>query len=125
MQFTIKNGNRISLDISKPNKTMFKAYDTKFLGLHIDSTLSWKLNIEQILHMLSAACYTLRSFKPYISQEIMKMVYCAYFHSTMSYGIIFWRNSTDSTKIFKIQRGQLELPQEAGIETLAEIYLKI
>jgi hypothetical protein len=43
----------------------------------------------------------------------------------MSYGIIFWGNSTDSTKFFKMQKRQLESSQEARIETLAEIYLKI
>jgi hypothetical protein len=37
-----------------------------------------------------------------VSQEILKMVYYAY--SAMSYGIIFWGNSTDNTKIFKIEK---------------------
>jgi hypothetical protein len=54
--------------------------------------------------MLNAACYALRSIKPYLSQDKMKMVYYAYFHSTMSYGTIFWVNSTDITKIFKMQK---------------------
>lgn len=31
------------------------------------------------------------------------MVYYAYFHSNTNYGSIFWRNSSHSTKIFKIQ----------------------
>jgi hypothetical protein len=34
----------------------------------------------------------------------MKMIYFAYFHSIMSYGIIFWGNSTDSVEIFKLQK---------------------
>jgi hypothetical protein len=59
--------------------------------------------------MLSAACYALRPFKPYMSQEVLKMVYYAYFHSDMSYGIIFWGNSTDSTKIFKIQKRAIRI----------------
>jgi hypothetical protein len=42
----------------------------------------------------------------------------------MSYGIIFRGNYADSTKIFKMQKGQLELSQEARIEILTEIYLK-
>jgi hypothetical protein len=71
--------------------------------------------------MLSAACYAVRYFKPYVSQEVTKTFYYAYFHSTMSHGIIFWGNFTDSTKIFKMQKGQLELSQEARIEILVEI----
>ena len=35
-------------------------------------------------------------------QEILKMVYYAYFNSIMNYGFIFWRNSSHIAKIFKI-----------------------
>jgi hypothetical protein len=87
----------------------FLKHMTKFLGLHIDNTLSWKLRIQQVLHTLRAACYVLRSVKPYMSQEILKIVYYASFHSAMSYGIIFWGNSTDSTKIFKMQKRAIRI----------------
>jgi hypothetical protein len=109
MQFTTKNGPQINLDISYANRTVFKADDTKFLGLHVDNTLSGKSHIEQVLYMLNAACYALRSVKPYMSQEILKMVYYAYFHSAISYGIIFWGNSADSTKIFKMQKRAIRI----------------
>jgi hypothetical protein len=70
--------------------------------------------------MLNAACYALRSVKPYVSQEpqeAQKMAYCDYFHSAMSYGIIFWGNSTESIKIFKMQKRVTRI-------ILAEIYFK-
>jgi predicted CoA-binding protein len=82
------------LDISYANKIISEAHDTKFLGLHIDNTLSLKKHTEQVLHTLSAACYAIRPVKPYVSQEILKMVYYAYFHSPVSYRIIFWGNFT-------------------------------
>jgi hypothetical protein len=59
--------------------------------------------------MLSAAYYALRSIKPYIFQEVMKMVYYIYFHSTMSYGIISSENSIDSTKTFKMQKKEIRI----------------
>jgi hypothetical protein len=34
----------------------------------------------------------------------LKLVYFAYFHSIISYGIIFWGNSTDSKKVFYIKK---------------------
>jgi hypothetical protein len=43
-----------------------KAYDTKFLGILADSTLSLKIHIEQITHKLRAAGYAVRSANPYI-----------------------------------------------------------
>jgi hypothetical protein len=44
-----------------------------------------------------------------MSQEVMKEVYCAYFHSAMFCGIIFLGNSTDSTKIFKMQKRAIRI----------------
>jgi hypothetical protein len=81
-----------------------EAYDTKFLGIYADSTLSWKNHVEQITHKLSAASYATRSVKPFMSQKTLKMVYYAYFHSIMSHGLILWGNSLHSANIFKIQK---------------------
>jgi hypothetical protein len=36
--------------------------------------------------------------------ETLKLVYFAYFHAIMPYGIIFRGNSTDSKKVFYIQK---------------------
>jgi IS1 family transposase len=35
---------------------------------------------------------------------MLKSIYYAYFHSLMKYGIIFWGNSTDSKKVFTLQK---------------------
>jgi hypothetical protein len=32
------------------------------------------------------------------------MIYYSYFHSVMTYGLLFWRNSPDSIKIFTLQK---------------------
>jgi hypothetical protein len=39
-----------------------------------------------------------------VSHESLRMIYCSYFHTVMSYGIIFWGNSTHSINIFKLQK---------------------
>jgi len=39
-----------------------------------------------------------------MSLETLRMVYFAYIHSIISYGIIFWGNQPYSDKIFKIQK---------------------
>jgi hypothetical protein len=39
-----------------------------------------------------------------MSQETLIMVYYAYFHSLMSFGIIFWGNSPCSIHIFRLQK---------------------
>jgi hypothetical protein len=56
------------------------------------------------MHQVSAICYEITSVMPLMAQETLKMVYYAYFHSIIIYGLIFWKNSPQSVKIFKIQR---------------------
>jgi hypothetical protein len=82
-------------------------YNTKFLGLIIDNTLSWKAQINQLVVKLSAASFSIRILSSVMIQESLWMVYFAYVHSSMSYGIIFWGNSTYSNLIFKIQKKKI------------------
>ena len=78
-------------------------HSTKFLGLTVDTSFSWKYHIEELKSKLNKACYEIRSFKPFISSEVLKMSYFSYVHSVLSYGIIFWGNSSYSKNILKIQ----------------------
>jgi hypothetical protein len=57
-----------------------------------------------------------------MSQETLRMVYFAYVHSVMSYGIILGGNQPHSEKIFK--RRQSELLQIQELETHVGNYLK-
>ena len=91
---------------SYANKLISKAYDTKFLGIYADNTMSWKIHIEQILHKLSVAWYAMRSVKPFMPQEKLQMVYGTYFHSVMNCGLIFWGNCSHNAGTFKIQKNK-------------------
>jgi hypothetical protein len=39
-----------------------------------------------------------------MTMNTLKLVYFAYFNSVLSYGLIFWGNSTDINKVFYIQK---------------------
>jgi hypothetical protein len=49
-------------------------------------------------------CYVIRTIRPYVSQNTLKIIYYSYFHSVMNYGLLFWGSSTESIKIFKLQK---------------------
>jgi hypothetical protein len=57
-----------------------------------------------IIPKLSSACFAMRKVIPLMTRDTLKLVYFAYFHSVVSYGLIFWGNSTDSNKVFYIQK---------------------
>ena len=77
---------------------------TKFLGITIDSSISWKEHISDLTSKLNKACYAIRTIKSLLSLNVLKTIYFSYFHSLMSYSIIFWGNSHLSNNIFKIQK---------------------
>ena len=104
LQFLTKKQNEIKLQIVASNSIITNINSTKFLGLVIDSTLSWKDHIIELTSKLNKACYAIRTLKSFMSPDVLRMLYFSYFHATMSYGIIFWGNSHNSINIFKIQK---------------------
>ena len=85
-------------------KILTNINSTKFLGLTIDNTLSWREHIAALTTKLNKACFAIRAVQPFMTSRVLKMVYFSYFHSIMSYGIIFWGSSHHSNNIFKIQK---------------------
>ena len=56
LQFRPKNSHEINVKISCNNKLITETKNTKFLGLDIDSSLSWKDHIAMQLGVLNILC---------------------------------------------------------------------
>jgi hypothetical protein len=104
IQSVTKNSSSNDLNIMHENRKIPNIYNTKFLGLMLGNTLSWKTHIDTILPKLSSASFALRVVKPFLSQDSLTMVYYSYFHSVMTYRLIFWGNSHHSNVIFRLQK---------------------
>ena len=65
---------------------------------------NWKHHISELTIRLNKACYAIRSIKPFMSLDVLRSTYFSYAHSIISYGIIFWGNSSHSEEIFKVQK---------------------
>jgi hypothetical protein len=92
------------INIAYDNKKISNSSHIMFLGINIVNTLSSKSHIDQLLSKLSSACYAIRTIKPSVKQETFLMVYYAYFHSIMQYGIIFWGNSSYTINILRLRK---------------------
>jgi len=75
----------------------------------VDNTLSWKGHIDKIVPRLIQACYISRVVKPFLMQDVLKMIYFAYFRSVMTYGLLFWANSSHNMEVFRLKRKPFEL----------------
>ena len=109
IQFITKKNGEIAFQITNSNSIITNINNTKFLGIMIDSTLSWNEQITSLASKLNKACYAIRMVKSCMSHEVLRMMYFSYVHSIMAYGIIFWGNSHSSGTIFKIQKRIIRL----------------
>jgi len=109
IHFVTKNSSSIDFNIIHGNKKIANVYNTKFLGLTLDNTLSWKTHTDTIIPKLSSASFALRVVKPFLSPDSLKMIYYSYFHSIMTYGLIFWGNFHHSNIIFRLQKRTIRI----------------
>jgi hypothetical protein len=104
MNFIPNNLSRCTLHVGYKEQYIEETVSTDFFCLQIDNHLNWKNHVEQMISKLSGPCYAGRSMVHSRNTNTLKSIYYAYFHSIIKYGIIFCGNSSNSGKIFALQR---------------------
>jgi hypothetical protein len=104
IQFVTKTSSLIDLHVLYKNKEIANTCNTKFLGLTMESTFFWKNHIDATVPKLGSACLAVRAVKPLLFHESLKKIYFFYFHSILTYGLVFWGNSYHSNTVFKLQK---------------------
>jgi hypothetical protein len=61
----------------------------KFLGVIIESSLTWKEHIDYINLKLKSLSYMVRSLRPVLELKTLKLLYFSYVLSVLNYGIMF------------------------------------
>ncbi|CAH2229136.1 jg8071 [Pararge aegeria aegeria] len=70
----------------------------------LDCKLQWGTHIDTLAGKLSSAAYAVRKIRQITDVETARLVYFAYFHSVMSYGMLLWGKAADIETIFILQR---------------------
>jgi len=71
----LKKHNEIKMHIISSNTIITTINSTRFLELTTDSSLSWKEHIIELTSKLNKPCYAIRTIKPFMSLDVMKMIY--------------------------------------------------
>ena len=119
--------NRLSLNIDKTNFVVFHPYNkplkqkitlkihksaikekdcVKYLGVLIDSTLTWKDHIDNVITKISKSLGLLYKIRYFVNIKIMRMLYFSLVYPHLTYGIEVW-GSADITylnRIFILQK---------------------
>ena len=109
--------NRLSLNVIKTNFVVFHPFNKpikkkitlkfhrktikevkhiKYLGVIVDSSLSWKEHISKILKTISKYCGILYKIRPFVNIRILKMLYNSLIYSRLTYGAEVWTLSNKS-----------------------------
>jgi hypothetical protein len=89
MEFKTRNDKVDDTIVSYDNYFISDINSVKFLGLTIDTSLTWEHHINKIIAKINSVCFVLKSIKTIVSQKTIRMIYFAHAYSVMNYGIIF------------------------------------
>ena len=124
--------NKLSLNINKTNFMYFKnihskqvfqnnifidnmpiieKQETTFLGVLIDSNVTWNSHIRNICMLVSRGIGILYKLRYYLSQRSLLMLYNSFILSNISYCNIVWGNSNNMKieKILRLQKKALRI----------------
>ena len=62
----------------------------KFLGLHIDETLSWRYHAQKVCAKISTSNYIINKVKNFLPKSALKSLYLSFVHSHICYGLVIW-----------------------------------
>ena len=84
---------------------------TKFLGVHIDNNITFKIHIAQICKTLNYILLIMRSVRQYLDVTTMKNLYYTFFYPHIIYGIEFWGHAAQSelNQILLLQKTALRI----------------
>ena len=114
------NFDNLNLSINGTNLsrigTNFEEHTTKFLGIYMDETLSWKHHISYINTKISRTIFALKQVKKILPKESLKTLYFALIQPHINYGILAWGNSSKSIlkKTTTLQKRALRLIHKAS-----------
>ena len=83
----------------------------KYLGIYIDSHLSWKDHIEFLVKKIKRNIGLLSKLRHYVNTVTLKNMYYSLIHPFVIYGIIAWGNTYETTlkPIFVLQKKALRI----------------
>lgn len=76
------------------NQNICRTYVVKYLGLVIDSKLTWENHIQKVRAKLSSASFLIRRIKSFIKINVLWKIYYAYFHSQLMYLSAIWSSAS-------------------------------
>ncbi|KAI5645016.1 reverse transcriptase (RNA-dependent DNA polymerase) domain-containing protein [Phthorimaea operculella] len=102
----VANVNRQPLNISVVHKDIqiLESTSTKFLGIMLDTHLSWKQHVDSVCHKINRFVFALYRLKNICDIKTALTAYHGYVASALRYGIVLWGNCVEVDRVFIVQK---------------------
>lgn len=102
---TLNETKTVAMLFSLRNKGTMKSEDsTKFLGVHIDVSLTWSVHVEFLTKKLCNLAFLFRALKNSLPNNFLLYVYYSLVGSVIDYAIIVWGDCAEKERVFRLQR---------------------
>ena len=101
---SVSLANRITLTLA--GKKIFESLKVKYLGIILDSRLTWKIHIDELCKKLSRTVGMFFKIRYQCNKKVLRSLYYSLFESHLSYGLPVWgsANQTLIQKNFLLQK---------------------
>lgn len=115
--------NKLKQNVSKTQTIIFtnrqlNGFDNeksiKFLGVHLDPTLTWNVHVDYISNKIAKNIYVLRRLYGQVDLDLLLSTYHSLIASIMNYALICWGHSSHANRIFKLQRKAIRVITGSG-----------
>jgi hypothetical protein len=125
MQFHLPQRKLLSSPLILVDKFAIKEVEEiKYLGVHLNNTLTWNVHINKIAPQIASSCYLIKRLMEIATIKIAMIVYYSYIQSRLQYGIVLWGHSRETKRLFVMQKRALRYMAQASTNPTAEIYTK-
>ena len=98
------------LKIKLSGKRLYPTESVKYLGVKIDTNLSWKYHVNDLSVKLNRANALLFKMRKYVSCKILRSIYFAIFDSYLSYCCLVWaQNCSTIQRIVILQKKAIRI----------------
>lgn len=119
-----RNGTEYPAELNLNGDKIPYSDATKFLGITIDAHLDWEKHVQSTCTKLHKVCYSLKELSKLVSHSALITAYYGNFYSVMSYGVLFWGNSSHSSEIFKVQKRAVRIIANLKLDSSCRGFFK-
>ena len=86
----------------------------RFLGVLLDSKLTWEAHIESVCKKLKSNIFALRGLAGVVTGDVLRTAYFALVHSLLTYAVLVWGHAADWGRVFALQRRAVRIVAGLG-----------